>query len=258
VKIATWNVNSVRARLERVLAWLDRHEPDLLCLQELKVADDEFPREPFVERGWRLELHGQKTWNGVALVSREPVVDVGRAFPGAPPESGSRAIGGMFRGIRILDVYVPNGQAVGSAKYVMKLAWLDALAAWVKSAWDLGAPAMICGDFNITPEDRDVFDGERHRGKILCSEPEREKFASLKALGFSDAFRLFNDEPKQYTYWDYGPIWFARNLGYRLDHFLVTGALAQRCSGVTVDREERASERPSDHAPVVAEIRDAS
>jgi exodeoxyribonuclease III len=257
VRIATWNVNSLRARLDRVVSWLDLQHPDLVCLQETKVADEEFPRAPFEERGWRVEAFGQRTWNGVALLSREPVDDVARGFPDCAPGTGCRVIGGRFRGIRLLNLYVPNGQEVGTEKYAMKLAWMDALIAWVASTWDRTAPAVICGDFNVTPEDRDVFDGERHRGKILCSEPERERFAKLLALGFSDGFRMFNDQPKQYTYWDYGQVMFPRNLGYRLDHFLLSKPVAERCTSVTVDREERARERPSDHAPVVAEIGDA-
>jgi exodeoxyribonuclease-3 len=256
VRIATWNVNSLRARIERVLPWLESERPDLLCLQETKVSDEEFPRAPFEERGWRVELHGQRTWNGVALVSREPVADVARGFPGCAANTGCRVIGGRFRDLRVLNVYVPNGQEPGSEKYEMKLAWLDALIAWIAGSWDRSAPGLICGDFNVTPDDRDVFDPERHRGKILCSEPERERFAKLVALGFADGLRMFTDAPKQYTYWDYGQVMFPRNLGYRLDHFLLTKPVAARCAGVTVDRVERARERPSDHAPVVAEIRD--
>jgi exodeoxyribonuclease-3 len=258
MRIATWNVNSLRARIERVVPWLERQQPDLLCIQELKVADEGFPRAAFEEKGWRVEVFGQKNWNGVALVSREPVEDVARGFPGCPPDTGSRVIGGTFRGIRILNVYVPNGQEVGSEKYAMKLGWLDAMHAWVAWTWDLGAPAMICGDFNITPEPRDVFDPERHEGKILCSVPERERFRRLVDLGLSDGFRMFNDQPKQYTYWDYGAVMFARNLGYRLDHFLLTKTAAARALAVTVDREERAGERPSDHAPVVLTLRDGA
>jgi exodeoxyribonuclease-3 len=256
MRIATWNVNSLRARLDRVLAWLERQRPDLLCMQETKVHDEAFPRAAFEEKGWRVEIFGQKTWNGVALVSREPVADLARGFDGCPADTGCRVIGGRFRDVRVLNVYVPNGQEVGAPKYDMKLGWLDALAAWVRQTWNVEAPAAICGDFNITPDDRDVFDGERHRGKILCSEPERERFRTLVGLGFTDALRMFTDEPKQYTYWDYG-FWFGRNLGYRLDHFLLTKAAAARCTAVIVDREERAGDKVSDHAPVIAEIRDS-
>jgi exodeoxyribonuclease-3 len=256
MRIATWNVNSLRARLDRVLGWLDAQAPDLLCVQETKVADEEFPRAPFEERGWRVACFGQKTWNGVALISREPVADVARGFPGCPPDTGSRVIGGRFRDLRVLDVYVPNGQDVGTDKYATKLAWLDALAAWVRDAWDRNSPAVICGDFNVAPDDRDVFSPERHRGKILCSEPERERFRTLLDLGFADGFRKFTDAPKHYTYWDYGQVMFPRNLGFRLDHVLLTPPAADRCVSVTIDREARAGERPSDHAPVVAEIRD--
>jgi exodeoxyribonuclease III len=256
MRVATWNVNSLRARIDRVLAWLDRQKPDLLCMQETKVHDEAFPRAALEERGWRVEIFGQKTWNGVALVSREPVEDVARGFDRCPADTGCRVIGGRFRDLRVLNVYVPNGQEVGAPKYAMKLGWLDALTAWVRETWDVAAPGLICGDFNITPDARDVFDGERHDGKILCSEPEREKFRNLVGLGFSDALRMFTQEPKQYTYWDYG-FWFGRNLGYRLDHFLLTKPVAARCSSVIVDREERAGDKVSDHAPVIAEIRDA-
>jgi exodeoxyribonuclease-3 len=254
--IATWNVNSLRARLERVLGWLERTAPDLLCLQETKVSDEEFPRGAFEERGWRVEIFGQRTWNGVAMVSREPVTDVARGFATCPSDTGCRAIGGRFRDLRVLDVYVPNGQEVGSEKYAMKLAWMDALVAWVRESWDVDAPGVICGDFNVAPDDRDVFSPERHQGKILCSEPERERFRALLALGFRDGFRMFSDAPKQYTYWDYGQVMFPRNLGYRLDHVLLTRPAAERCASVTIDRQARTGDRPSDHAPVVAEIRD--
>jgi exodeoxyribonuclease-3 len=256
VRIATWNINSLRARLERVLAWLESRKPDLVCFQETKVNDPDFPRADFEERGWRVEIFGQKTWNGVALVSREPVLDVARGFPGCAPDTGCRVIGGRFRDLRLLNVYVPNGQEVGSAKYAMKLAWLDALIAWVGETWDRSKQAVICGDFNITPDDRDVFDSERHRGKILCSEPERERFRRLVDLGFTDALRMFTDAPKVYTFWDYG-IFYSRNLGYRLDHFLLTQPLAARCTAITIDREAREGDRPSDHAPVIADLRDA-
>jgi exodeoxyribonuclease-3 len=256
MRVATWNINSIRARIDRLLAWLDRQRPDLLCLQETKVHDEAFPRDALEAAGWRVEIFGQRTYNGVALISREPLEDVARGFSGCPPDTGSRVIGCRFRGVRVLNVYVPNGQEVGAPKYAMKLGWLDALTAWVRETWELSGAGIICGDFNITPEERDVFDGERHRGKILCSDPEREKFRNLAALGFTDAVRMFTQEPKVYTYWDYG-FWFGRNLGYRLDHFLLTKPVAARCTGVLIDKEERAGDKVSDHAPVIAEIRDA-
>ena len=255
MRIATWNVNSLRARLDRVIAWLERQNPDLLCMQETKVHDEAFPRAALEEKGWRVEIFGQRTYNGVALVSREPVTDLSRGFDGCPADTGCRVIGARFGDFRVLDVYVPNGQAVGAPKYEMKLGWLDALTAWVRQTWDLSGPAMICGDFNITPDDRDVFDSERHRGKILCSEPERERFRTLVSLGFVDALRMFTDAPKVYTFWDYG-IFYSRNLGYRLDHFLLTKPLAARCTAITIDREAREGDRPSDHAPVIADLRD--
>ncbi len=254
MRLVTWNVNSLRARLDRVLAWLDKRAPDLVCMQEIKCEDSAFPVEPFVERGWHLQIFGQRTYNGVAIVSRVPVTDVVKGLPGAPAESGARALAATWNGIRIVDVYVPNGQEVGCDKYVMKLAWLDRLRTWLDEAYVKAQPMVICGDFNVTPDDRDVYDPEKLKGTILCSDDERRRYRNLLEWGLIDGLREFTQEPAQYTFWDYRMNMFKRNLGYRIDHFLMTPSLRARCRSITIDREERTGEKPSDHAPVIAEF----
>jgi exodeoxyribonuclease-3 len=251
MNIATWNVNSVRARLPRLIAWIETHRPDLLCIQETKAPDAYFPRAELESLGYAIEFFGQKTYNGVAILARGALTDAVRGLPGDTEESEKRVIAATFDGVRVVNVYVPNGQEVGCDKYVYKLAWLDRLRAMLARTHTPDQPLVLCGDFNIAPDDRDVYDPDLWRGKVLFSEPERAKLRDLMGWGLSDALRLRTQEPGQYTWWDYRMNGFKRDLGLRLDHFLVTAPVAARVREIVIDREERAGEKPSDHAPVV-------
>jgi len=253
MQIVTWNVNSVRARLDRVLAWIDRVQPDLLCLQELKCQHEQFPIEGFEARGYSAVVHGQKTYNGVAILSRHPMMDA------APvrlldDDDAARAVTATVGGVRILDLYVPNGKAVDTDSYRYKLRWLDALQGWLSTGCDPAAPLVICGDFNIAPDDRDVYDPAGWREQCLCSTPERERFQRLLSWGVTDALRMFTDEPAQYTWWDYRNLGFQKRQGLRIDHFLLTAPVVSRAKAVRIDREERKGQGASDHAPVILEI----
>jgi exodeoxyribonuclease-3 len=253
VRIVTWNVNSVRARLPRVTAWLLRHRPDLVCIQETKVQDADFPRLEMEALGYAVEIHGQKAYNGVALLSRMDLRDVTRGF-GDLDDTEKRVIAATVGGIRVMNLYVPNGEAVGSAKYARKLHWLDRFGEILSERHRTDEPLLLCGDFNIAPEDRDVHDPKRWRDKVLCSEPERERFRALVGWGLTDALRHLTPEGGIYTWWDYRLNGFPRNWGLRIDHFLVTAPVLSRVRTVTVDRDERGGEKPSDHAPVVLEL----
>lgn len=252
--IATWNVNSLRARLERVTAWLARRAPDVVCLQETKCRDEEFPRAVFEDAGWHVEIYGQKTYNGVAILSRTPLTDVVRGFPNDAPDAHRRMITATTAGVRLVNLYVPNGSEVGSEKYVFKLAWLDNLAEWLHATQDPGGLLVALGDFNIAPDDRDVYDPIALKDTILCSEPERARFRRLLEWGCADALRLKTTEPGQYTWWDYRQLGFPKNRGLRIDHLLMTPPAAARLESVVIDRDERKGEGASDHAPVVATL----
>ena len=251
MKLATWNVNSIRARLGHVTAWLDANEPDVLALQELKVETDKFPYTEVEALGYRSLVAGQKTYNGVALLSREPGEDVTHGISDYEDEQ-RRVIAATWGDLRVINVYVPNGQSVGSDKYRYKLDWLDALAAHVQRELARHPCLALVGDFNIAPEDRDVHDPAAWHEQVLCSSAEREKLAALLGLGLIDAFRLFEQPEKSYSWWDYRELAFRRNRGLRIDLILVSRALAERCSAVTIDKAPRKLEKPSDHAPVVA------
>ncbi len=254
LKIATWNVNSLKVRLPQVLDWLAAQQPDVLALQETKTVDADFPRDAITAAGYHAVFAGQKTYNGVAVLSRaEPETEVLTELPGL--EDPQRRVLGVTLGeLRVLDLYVPNGQEVGSDKYAYKLAWLDRLAACIEAQLAAHPKLVVLGDFNIAPDDRDVHDPEAWRDAILCSEPEREAFRRLLGLGLADSFRLFEQEPASFSWWDYRQGGFRRNLGLRIDHILVSPALARVCRGCTIDKVPRKLERPSDHAPVVAEF----
>jgi len=257
MRIITWNVNSVRPRLERLLALLGRHAPDLLCLQETKVTDEAFPRDAIEAQGYHVACHGQKTYNGVALVSREPPEDVRRGFPADPAADEARVISATLDGLRVVNAYVVNGQALGSAKYALKLRWLDALAAWIAGAHLPSTPLLVLGDFNIAPDDRDVHDPELWRNRLLVSDAERERLRRLLGWGLTDLLRQLTDEPS-FTWWDYRFGAFHRRLGLRLDLALGTTPVAARLRAVTVDRDERKKTTgpgtPSDHAPVIVDL----
>lgn len=263
MKIITWNVNSIRTRLERLVALLERHQPDLVCLQETKVTDDLFPYAELEAAGYRAEVFGQKTYNGVALLSREPLADVERGFPENPVPEEARVIAGTLPagelgGLKVLNLYVVNGKAVGTDKYERKLLWLDRLTDWIRERRMCDEPFLVLGDFNIAPDDRDVWDPARWRGKILCSPPERERFGKLLDLGLADLFREVSDESGHFTWWDYRMGAFHRGWGLRIDLLLGSSHLAARPFTVETDREERKSSsgpgKPSDHAPVIVTL----
>ncbi|MBM3226574.1 MAG: exodeoxyribonuclease III [Candidatus Tectomicrobia bacterium] len=257
MRIATWNVNSLRVRLDALLPWLAEDGPEVLCLQETKVTDDLFPLDTLTAAGYQAVFTGQKTYNGVAILSRLPITDVLQALPGAPPEDEKRFIAGTIAGVRIINVYVPNGQAVGSPKFHYKLAWLQALQAFLAGTYRAEDSVLICGDFNIAPEARDVYDESKAEGEILCHPEERAAFAALLALGLHDTLRLHHAEGGLYSWWDYRAMAFRRNMGYRIDHILVTAPLAARCTEVTFARDLRKLPKPSDHIPVIAAFREA-
>ena len=254
MRLATWNVNSVRARLPRLLPWLAEQRPDVVCLQETKCLDEQFPREPIEELGYQLAIYGQKTYNGVAILSRRPIEGVVRGFPGDGEGAERRALGAQIGDLLVLNLYVVNGEAVGSAKYEKKMAWMERLRACVAERYDPREKVLITGDFNVTFDDLDVHDPELWREKILCSTPERAALRRLTELGYGDALRRFHPEGKVYTWWDFRTRGFERGLGLRIDHFLLSPPAMEACRGVQVDLDARGGEKPSDHAPVVAEL----
>jgi exodeoxyribonuclease-3 len=256
MKIVTWNVNSIRARLPRVLPWLEEHRPDVLCLQETKVADELFPREYLEDAGYNVEVYGQKTYNGVAILARHPIEEVARGFPGDPDPGQRRVLGATIAGHMILDLYVPNGQQVGTDKFRYKLEWLGRLRDFLDARYDVGERVVLTGDFNLTFDDRDVWDPELLRETIHCSTPEREAIAHVMAFGLRDALRKHHAEAGIYTWWDLRAGSFWKDQGLRIDHFLVSPSAFEACTDVRVDRESRKGKGPSDHAPVIATFAD--
>ncbi len=255
VKLATWNVNSVIARLPLVLQWLAAARPDVLCLQETKCIDERFPKDAFAELGYTAEVFGQPTYNGVAILSSLPFTNV--QFKNLPDdEAGAqrRLLAATIEGCTIVNVYVPNGQSVGTDKYRFKLEWLKLLRRFFDEHLERDAHVVLCGDFNVAPEDADVHDPELWRGRILCSQPERRALAEVKAWGLTDAFRLHNKGDEQFSWWDYRAGSFRRNAGLRIDHLWVSESLAESCRAAWIDCAPRAWERPSDHTPVVGEF----
>lgn len=253
MKLATWNVNSLKVRLPQVIEWLGRQQPDLLCLQETKLEDHAFPAPELEAAGYRSAFAGQKTYNGVAILSRQPAAEVAAGIPDFPDEQ-KRVIAATVAGVRVICAYFPNGQSVGSDKYAYKLAWMQALTAWLRREMAAWPRLVLAGDFNVAPEARDVCDPAAWEGQVLCSAPERAAFAGLLALGLADAYRLFERSEPGYSWWDYRMAAFRRNRGLRIDHILLSPPLAQACVACDIDRLPRRAERPSDHTPVVAEL----
>lgn len=255
MKLATWNVNSLKVRLPHLLQWLGENPVDVMCLQETKLTDDKFPVDALREAGYEVAFSGQKTYNGVAILSRHPIRDVVRNNPRYADEQ-QRILAATIEGIRVVSVYVPNGQAVGTDKYGYKLAWLASLREWL--AEELATHGhnglAVLGDYNIAPADCDVHDPAAWDGAVLCSAPEREALQALVGLGLVDSFRLFEQPEKSFSWWDYRMLAFRRNMGLRIDHILLSPALAARCTGCVIDRVPRKWEQPSDHAPVVATL----
>lgn len=259
MRIATWNVNSVRARLPRVLPWLAETRPDVVCLQETKCVDEVFPREPIEELGYSVLTYGQKTYNGVAILSRHGFEGEVRGFPDDEPDADRRVLGATIGDVMVLNLYVVNGKEVGSDKYVYKLNWLERLHEFIDGHYPskgghLVQKLVVTGDFNITFDDRDVYDPLEWRDKILCSEPERDGLAALLGLGLHDAFRKFEQGAGHFTWWDFRSRGFSGNRGLRIDHFLMSREALDACSKVEIDLEARKGEKPSDHAPVIATL----
>jgi exodeoxyribonuclease III len=254
MKIASWNVNSLNVRLPHLQRWLEEAKPDVVALQETKQEDHKFPEDALLELGYRSVFCGQKTYNGVAIVSRQPFSgECVTAIPGFE-DPQKRVLAATVGDVRIVDLYVVNGEAVGSQKFEYKLRWLAAVREWLREELAAHPNLVVLGDFNIAPDDRDVWDPKRWREKILCSTPEREAYRALLDLGLHDSFRLFNEEAGHHSWWDYRLAGFERGWGLRIDLVLVSEALKARCTGAGIDREPRSWERPSDHTPVFVEI----
>ena len=257
MKIATWNVNSLKVRLPQVLKWLNDNPIDALCLQELKLADEHFPLEALAEIGYHAVWAGQKTYNGVAIISREPGTDTHRHLPGfEDPQARviATTLPSPAGSVRIISAYCPNGQAVGSDKYEYKLRWFAAFHEWLKEEMKAHPRLAVLGDYNVAPADEDVHDPAKWEGDVLVSEPERQAFESLVDLGLTDAFRMFPQEEKSFSWWDYRRFAFRRNAGLRIDHILLSDPLKALCTACVIDREPRTWEQPSDHTPVVATL----
>ena len=260
MKIATWNVNSLNVRLPQVLAWLAAQPADapvdVLALQELKLTDDKFPAAAFTAAGYHAQWFGQKTYNGVALLSRSPASDVVKNIPGFEDDM-ARVITATVDGVRVIGAYFPNGQAPDSDKFVYKMRWLTALRDWVRAELVTHPQLVLLGDYNITFDDLDVWDPVGLAGTIHCTDEERTHLRALIDLGLHDSFRLFEQPPRSYSWWDYRMLGFQKNRGMRIDHILVSEALRSRVSACAIDRAPRKNPQPSDHAPVVVTM-DAS
>lgn len=254
MKIATWNVNSLRVRLPQVLQWLETAQPDVLALQETKLADDKFPVDEIEAAGYKVAFHGQPTYNGVAILSRSSLADVRFGMPGFEDDQ-ARVLAATIDGVRVLDLYVPNGQEVGSEKYSYKLRWLEHLAGVVAEELKNHPNLVVLGDFNIAPADADVHDPDAWRGRILFSDAEKSALQRVTDLGLADSFRLFEQDEKVFSWWDYRAAGFRRNLGLRIDLVLLSMPLATGCIDASIDRVPRGWERPSDHAPAIATLK---
>ena len=255
MRLATWNVNSLAVRLPQVLDWLKVNPVDALALQETKLADDKFPAAEFEAAGYRVARFGQKTYNGVALLSRGDATQVQKNIPGLDDDQ-ARVIAATLGTLRVIGAYFPNGQAPDSDKFQYKMRWLHALREWVRTELAAHPHLVLMGDFNVAPEDRDVYDPVAWAGQIHCTPEEREHFRALVGLGLVDAFRLFEQPPKSWSWWDYRNLAFRKNQGLRIDHILISEALKPKVSACVIDKLPRKNERPSDHAPVIVELRD--
>ena len=253
MKLATWNVNSLKVRLPQVVQWLENNPVDVLCLQETKMTDDKFPQADIEALGYHVAFTGQKTYNGVAILSRHAMTDVVKNNPLFDDEQ-QRIISASLNDMRIICAYVPNGQAVGTDKYAYKLKWLDALTRWLESELKQHPNLAILGDYNIAPADADVHDPVAWKDQVLCSDEERAAFQRLCALPLTDSFRMFPQAEKSFSWWDYRQMAFRRNMGVRIDHVLLSSSLAARCTACEIDKLPRKWEQPSDHTPVIATL----
>ena len=257
MKIATWNINSIRARLDQVLDWLDHHQVDVLCLQETKVVDQEFPEDEFGDIAYDVSYMGQSAYNGLAIISRDEVENQRRNLPSDPEDAQKRLLAVTIQDIRVINVYAPNGKALDSDPYTFKLDWYRRLRAYLDAESTASSPLLICGDFNICPTDLDAFaDENRPEGALFLSKPERKVYQELLDWGLQDAFRKLYPESDAFTWWDYRNAGFARNAGLRIDHFLLSPPLMERLVDVHIDREQRGLINASDHVPVILELTD--
>ena len=254
LKIVSWNVNSLNVRLPHVLAWCDMAVPDVLALQETKLVDERFPVDELMQAGYHSVFSGQKTYNGVAVLSRVPASDTVTDIDGLD-DPQRRILAATIGGVRVIDLYVVNGSEVGSEKYTYKLHWLEQVTKFIACEMQVHDKVVVLGDFNIAPDDRDVHDPEAWHERILCSTPERDALQRILDLGLTDTFRLFDQEEKIWSWWDYRAAAFRRNMGLRIDLVLASKALADVCTASYIDKEPRRQERPSDHAPAVAEFK---
>jgi exodeoxyribonuclease-3 len=254
MRLATWNVNSIRAREGRLLRWLEARRPDVVCLQELKVTEEAFPFETLRERGYLAAVRGQKTYNGVAILSRTPPREVEKGFGDGGDDAEARLVAARTGDVHVISVYVPNGAQVGSEKWAYKLEWLGRLRTWLDRRFGKDDLVALCGDMNVAPEARDVHDPERWESTVLFHPEARRAWAEVRAWGLVDGFRLHHDEPGFYSWWDYRMLAFPRNRGLRIDHIDLSEPLARRCTGAAIDRDERKGQQPSDHVPVVVEL----
>ena len=255
MKLATWNVNSIRARLERIAAWTERERPDVLCLQEIKCEDKVFPAERFTDLGYRVETYGQRTYNGVAILSLAPLQDVVRGLPDDLPDADRRLIAATVGGVRVVCVYVPNGQSPDSPKFAYKLSWLERLGAFLNASSAPDETLVVAGDYNIAPDERDVRYPDVWRGKVHFHPLEHAALGRLTAWGLHDLFRKHHEEGGFYSWWDYRRLAFQRNDGLRIDLVYGSAPMLARCQGSEIHRDERKGESPSDHVPVVVELR---
>ena len=253
VKLATWNVNSLNVRLPHVLDWIGEHAPDVLCLQETKLEDAKFPAQALKEAGYESLFSGQRTYNGVAILSRTPPTEALKGIPGLD-DAQQRVLGATIAGVRVVCAYVPNGENLESPNFQYKMGWLKAFREWLRDELARYPLLVVAGDYNIAPEARDVHDPELWAAKIHFTPPEREALHALFGIGLVDAFRLFDQPERSYTWWDYRLMAFRRKWGLRIDHILLSPELSKRCTSCTIDVEPRKLERPSDHAPVIAEL----
>lgn len=254
MKIVSWNINSLRRRQDRLVRWLESTQPDVVCLQETKCADEQFPTAAIDAAGYHSAFHGQKSYNGVAILARAGISDVRPALCDEEEDPQARVIAATVQGVRIFSVYAPNGQAVGSPAYAYKLRWYERLRNCLAQHENLAAPLAVCGDFNVAPADEDVHDPQLWAGAIMCSDGERQAFAALCAAGLVDTLRTQTREAGLFSWWDYRMLSFPKNRGLRIDAVLASTPLARRCIGAGIDREMRKGPEPSDHAPVWAEF----
>lgn len=254
MKIATWNVNSIRLRLDQVLEWLNVTGTDVLCVQETKVDDENFPVQPIVDAGFHVAFFGQKSYNGVAIISRYEIADVQRGFPEDDDESPKRLIAATINGVRIVNTYIPNGTELWTDKFTFKLDWLQRLRRMFDEECDLNSNVLLCGDFNVAPEELDVWSVPQWTGKLHFSKPERAAIDHVKKWGFVDVFRKLNGDLQEFSWWNYREGAWQRNQGLRIDHIWVSPPLAEKCTGCWIDKSPRGQEKPSDHTPVVADF----